>query len=164
LENAVRAGLIVDTIEVAARWTALPMLYLEAIDAVRAVEGTLLASAHQSHAYRDGGCLYFSFAGQPATNDPTAATATLTSGGGATAAADSYYRRVWDLVMAITVAHGGAISHHHGIGLNRGRHLAGALGPAFDVLVSLKQALDRNGVLNPGKLGLPSPFGPVPWP
>jgi alkyldihydroxyacetonephosphate synthase len=33
------------------------------------------------------------------------------------------------------------------------------LGPAFEVLRSLKTALDPNGILNPGKLGLPSPFG-----
>lgn len=148
LESAVRAGLTVDTIEVAARWSALAALYHDVIKAVAAVDGTLLVSAHQSHTYPDGACLYFTFAGHPA--------------GGA--AADSYYRRVWDVVMSVTSARGGTISHHHGIGLNRGRHLAGALGPAFDVLVGLKHALDPRGVLNPGKLGLPAPFGATPWP
>ena len=42
--------------------------------------------------------------------------------------------------------------------------VADALGPAFEVLVAIKRALDPNGVLNPGKLGLPDPFGPVAWP
>jgi alkyldihydroxyacetonephosphate synthase len=155
LESAVRAGLTVDTIEVAARWSALPALYRDVIDGVRAVDGTLVVSAHQSHAYADGACLYFTFAGKPAADGAFGAVAN---------AADAYYRRVWDMVMATTVVHGGAISHHHGIGINRGRHLALALGPAFDVLASVKAALDPHGVLNPGKLGLPSPFGEVPWP
>ena len=149
LEKALRAGLTVDTIEVAARWSMLPRLYREVLAGVGAIDGTLVASAHQSHAYGDGACLYFTFAGdlRPATD-----------------AGDAYYRQVWDVAMAATVAQGGAISHHHGIGLNRGRHLAPALGPAFDALVAVKAALDPNGVLNPGKLGLPSPFGAPPWP
>ena len=149
LEKALRGGLTVDTIEVAARWSVLPRLYRDVIAGVAAIDGTLIASAHQSHAYADGACLYFTFAGDvpPATD-----------------AGDAYYRQVWDVAMAATAAQGGAISHHHGIGLNRGRHLAPALGPAFDALVAVKAALDPNGVLNPGKLGLPSPFGPPPWP
>jgi alkyldihydroxyacetonephosphate synthase len=148
LERAVRGGLTVDTIEVAARWGQLAALYSDVVEALRAAEGTVVASAHQSHAYPDGACLYFTFAGHLDNAD----------------AADDYYRRVWDLVMHITEVHGGVISHHHGVGLNRGRHLPAALGPAFDVLVSLKQTLDPRGVLNPGKLGLPSPFGEAPWP
>ena len=56
---------------------------------------------------------------------------------------------------------GGNLSHHHGVGLNRARFLADALGPAYGVLAAVKSALDPNGILNPGKLGLSSPFGDV---
>jgi alkyldihydroxyacetonephosphate synthase len=155
LEMAVRLGLTVDTIEVAARWSALAAVHREAIDALQRIDGTVVASAHQSHAYADGACLYFTFAGHPAADGAS---------GSIVNAADSYYRRAWDAVVSVITAHGGALSHHHGVGLNRGRYLAGALGPAFDVLGAVKAALDPAGVLNPGKLGLPSPFGEVPWP
>jgi alkyldihydroxyacetonephosphate synthase len=149
LESVTRHGITVDTIEIAARWSALSAIYEDVISALSQIDGTLVASAHQSHAYRDGACLYFTFAGRPAAE---------------AGAADRYYRAAWDAVMSLTRSRGGAISHHHGIGINRGRHLAPALGPAYDVLVRLKAALDPTGVLNPGKLGLPSPFGEVPWP
>ncbi len=117
LDALLRSGLIVDTIEVAASWAALPTVYRSASDGLRAVEDTVVASAHQSHAYRDGACLYFTFAGRPSPGE-----------------AENYYCRAWQAVMAATVANGGAISHHHGIGINRGQELAGALGPTFEVL------------------------------
>ncbi len=60
-----RGGIVVDTVEVSARWAALPGLYRAVLDALGAVDGTLVASAHQSHAYPDGACLYFTFAGRP---------------------------------------------------------------------------------------------------
>jgi len=151
-----RGGVVVDTVEVSARWAALPGLYRAVLDALAGVEGTLVASSHQSHAYTDGACLYFTFAGRP-PDQPAA-------GEGRTEWIDRYYRRAWERVTQATMDAGGAISHHHGIGLNRGRFLAGALGSGFGVLASVKDALDPRGILNPGKLGLPSPFGPVPWP
>jgi alkyldihydroxyacetonephosphate synthase len=49
------------------------------------------------------------------------------------------------------------------VGLNRARFVREALGPAFDVLAATKKALDPRGILNPGKLGLPSPWGEVGW-
>lgn len=148
LQKWVRRGVVLDTVEIAARWSALPRIYDEAIAAVRELPGTVAVSAHQSHAYTDGACLYFSFAGVP-------------EGDGA---GEAYYRQAWDRITGVTLAAGGVLSHHHGVGLNRGRFVAEALGPAFDVLVDLKQTLDPTGVLNPGKLGLPSPFGAPPWP
>lgn len=158
-----RAGIVVDTVEVSARWRALPGLYQSVLAALGQVEGTLVASSHQSHAYPDGACLYFTFVGRPPwAGDPS---------GGDPVGRDEqlrwtadYYRRAWDEVTRATLAAGGAISHHHGIGINRSRFLAEALGGAFDVLTAVKQALDPRGILNPGKLGLDSPYGPVPWP
>jgi alkyldihydroxyacetonephosphate synthase len=142
LEGLIRGGLVVDTMEAAGRWRDLPAMYGAAVDAIAAVDGTLVASAHQSHSYLDGACLYFTFAGKVEPDRR-----------------DDYYRDVWDAGTAAVLAHRGALSHHHGIGLNRARFVRQALGPAFDVLVGLKRALDPVGVLNPGKLGLPSPYG-----
>ena len=153
------AGVVVDTAEIAARWSALPALTEEVLGAMRALPGTLVASVHQSHAYGDGACLYFTFAGRaPAAGDAPGDPA------GAVDWGEDYYCRAWDAVSEATLAHAGALSHHHGIGLNRGRFMARALGGAFDVLASLKATLDPAGIMNPGKLGLPAgPGGPV-WP
>ena len=162
-----RSGIAVDTVEVSARWSVLPGLYRSVLDALTGVEGTLVASSHQSHAYTDGACLYFTFAGRPPMADDAAggsADREGTSGAAEREWVDRYYRRAWDEVTAATMAAGGAISHHHGIGINRSRFLAGALGAGFGVLASVKEALDPNGILNPGKLGLASPYGAVPWP
>jgi alkyldihydroxyacetonephosphate synthase len=147
LEALIRREIVVDTIEIAGRWAALGPIYDEVRAAVSAVEHTLMVSAHQSHAYSDGACIYFTFAGRPPVEER-----------------DRFYVAVWDAATNAVLARGGALSHHHGVGLNRARFVRQALGPAFDVLVAMKQALDPNGILNPGKLGLPDPFGEVLWP
>ena len=148
LEALISRGYVVDTMEVTGSWAALPGIYEAATAALRGVEGTLVASAHQSHSYLDGGCLYFTFAANPgegaSLDDRTA-----------------YYRAAWDAGTRAVLGAGGSLSHHHGVELNRARFVRDALGPAFDVLVTAKQALDPHGILNPGKLGLPSPWGPV---
>lgn len=148
LESLVRAGIVAETVEISGSWRALPRIYERAVEGLAAVEGTIAASAHQSHAYTDGACLYFTFAGRPPE--------------GTSAASEAYYRRAFDAVTEATLGAGGAISHHHGIGLNRGRYMRAHLGGAFAVLEDLKGTLDRRGILNPGKLGLPSPFGEGP--
>jgi alkyldihydroxyacetonephosphate synthase len=147
LEKLITGGLVVDTMEVTGPWSRLPAIYEAALAAIRSVEGTLAASAHQSHAYVDGACLYFTFAGKVAPE-----------------AKDDFYRAAWDAGTRAVLAHGGSLSHHHGIGLNRARFVREALGDAFTTLSALKQALDPAGILNPGKLGLASPFGEVAWP
>ena len=141
-EELGRQGIVADTMEVAAPWSALSGLYQHVVSSVSAVPGTVWTSAHLSHAYGDGACLYVSLAGR----------------------GTEWYVPAWDAAAGAVLAHGGALSHHHGIGLAKARFLPAALGPAHGVLVDVKRALDPAGVLNPGKLGLPDPFGPVGWP
>ena len=147
LQALTRKGFVVDTMEIAAPWARLDAVFSAATSAIMAVPHALAASCHLSHSYLDGACLYFTFAAQPPADE-----------------IDGTYLAMWDAGQRAVLAAGGNLSHHHGIGLNRARFVADALGPAFDVLVSIKQALDPNGILNPGKLGLPSPFGAAPWP
>ncbi|QYG93743.1 FAD-binding oxidoreductase [Iamia sp. SCSIO 61187] len=151
LEALISRGYVVDTMEVTGTWAALPGIYTAATEAIRGVEGTLVASAHQSHSYLDGGCLYFTFAANPGE-------------GADLDTRSAYYRAAWDAGTRAVLAAGGSLSHHHGVGLNRARFVRDALGPAFEVLAATKAALDPHGILNPGKLGLPSPFGEPSWP
>jgi len=152
LEALISKGYVVDTMEVTVPWSRLHAVYEATTEALRAVPGTLAASAHQSHAYVDGACLYFTFAAKVEDED------------GSTLERDRCYRQLWDAGQRAVLAGGGTLSHHHGVGLNRSRFTAEALGGGHAVLQAVKDALDPNGILNPGKLGLRSPFGEVAYP
>ena len=70
---------------------------------------------------------------------------------------------MWNAAQRAALAAAGNLAHHHGVGLNRGRFMREAMGDAFNVLVAMKQALDPRDIFNPGKLGLPTRRGTVPW-
>ena len=145
LEPLIAGGLVVDTMEVAGPWSVLEAAYHAAVEAMSAVPGCLAASAHASHSYTDGACLYFTFGGKPSEDTPETKAV--------------LHRDIWDAGQSAALRAGCALSHHHGVGLHRGRYMAEALGAGLEVLQSLKDALDPRGILNPGKLGLDSPFG-----
>ena len=147
LGEAVSAGVVVDTCEIAARWSALPVIHAAAVDRFMALAGAAVISCHQSHAYPDGACLYFTFAGIPDSG-----------------AQESFYAAAWEAIEGATLEAGGALSHHHGVGLLRASLVPRALGSGHAVLAALKLALDPHGTLNPGGLGLPSPHRVVSWP
>jgi D-lactate dehydrogenase (cytochrome) len=62
--------------------------------------------------------------------------------------ADEVYERLVDRALAA----GGTCTGEHGIGLGKRRALVREAGPAVDVMKSLKQALDPQGLLNPDKI------------
>ncbi|HZY06669.1 MAG TPA: FAD-linked oxidase C-terminal domain-containing protein, partial [Ilumatobacteraceae bacterium] len=147
LQGLTRKGFVVDTMEIAAPWSRLATIFDEARTALMQVEHARVASCHLSHSYLDGACLYFTFAATPPPDQ-----------------IESTYVAMWDAGQRAVLHAGGNLSHHHGIGLNRHRFMAEAMGTSLGVLQAVKDALDPAGILNPGKLGLTSPFGTVDWP
>ncbi|NUU03902.1 FAD-binding oxidoreductase [Herbaspirillum robiniae] len=130
-------GFVADTLEMSGPWRDLPAIYDDVVKAINAVPGTLAGSAHQSHAYVDGACLYFSLRGEVAVEDR-----------------QKWYRQAWDAANAVLIRYNAALSHHHGIGLLRAPYMEASLNTAFPLLATVKQALDPKNILNPGKLGL----------
>jgi alkyldihydroxyacetonephosphate synthase len=140
------AGGWADTMEVAAPWSKLGALY----DGVRRALGKhVFVMAHFSHAYPDGCCIYFSFAGSAAPGRPWDE-----------GCADTY-DRAWPAALDAAIAAGGTLSHHHGVGRSKAPRLGAELGEGVRVVRALQRAFDPNGILNPGNL-LPPP-SPEPY-
>ncbi len=59
-----------------------------------------------------------------------------------------------DELAELAIEMGGTVTAEHGTGLARNPYIEKQLGPALDVMRSIKKALDPNGILNPGKMGL----------
>ncbi|MEM5315171.1 FAD-binding oxidoreductase [Paraburkholderia sp. JHI869] len=130
-------GFVADTLEMIGPWKDLAGIYDDVVKAINAVPGTLAGSAHQSHAYVDGACLYFSLRGDVEVADRA-----------------QWYRAAWDAANRVIIQYNATLSHHHGVGLLRAPYMNDSLGSAFAVLETIKQALDPKNILNPGKLGL----------
>ena len=135
-EYFLKQGMVVDTIEVASTWDRIEQLYAGVLAGMRAVPGLIVASGHSSHSYGTGTNIYFTFAARPDRPDDL----------------ETLYFGVWSAAMEATLAAGGTVSHHHGIGRVRRDWLARELGTAYGMLASLRAAFDPLGIMNPGAL------------
>ncbi|RZU33999.1 FAD-binding oxidoreductase [Blastococcus saxobsidens] len=133
-------GLMVETLETAATWTALPTVY----DSVRrALRESLTRGGHQplvmthlSHGYPTGGSLYFTVIAD--RDDALPIQQWLTAKRAAT-----------DALLAA----GGTLTHHHAVGADHRPWLEREVGPlGVEVLRAVKERLDPKGICNPGVL------------
>ncbi len=125
----------VDTMEVATTWRDMESLYY---GVKKAVAPHAFIMAHFSHAYRDGCCIYFSFASSSDSDEEMEDT----------------YGRVWQEALKAVHDHGGTITHHHGVGLSKGAMLPVEFGDLWPVFQDIKLRIDPKNRMNPGKLGL----------
>ncbi len=132
-------GVVFDTIEVAVGWDKAEDFYENVSTDMKKIKGVLFASAHASHFYPQGVCFYFTFAGMPPRGKKH----------------EDFYQNVWKVAMDSTLKNGGTISHHHGIGRQRGPWMSEELGDAgFKLLKKLKKSVDSDGIMNPGDMGV----------
>jgi alkyldihydroxyacetonephosphate synthase len=133
-------GLLVETLETAATWSALPTVY----DAVRAAlrrsltrDGRRpLVMSHVSHGYPTGASLYVTVLADRDDELP------LQQWLGAKRAAT-------DALLAA----GGTLTHHHAVGADHRPWMEREIGPlGVEVLRAVKQRLDPHGICNPGVL------------
>ncbi|MCW2700354.1 MAG: FAD/FMN-containing dehydrogenase [Blastococcus sp.] len=134
------AGLLVETLETAATWSALPTVY----DAVRrALRESLtrdgrrpLVMSHLSHGYPTGASLYVTVVAD--RDDALPIQQWL---GAKRAATDAL------------LGAGGTLTHHHAVGAVHRPWLEREVGPlGVEVLRAVKQRLDPQGICNPGVL------------
>jgi alkyldihydroxyacetonephosphate synthase len=64
------------------------------------------------------------------------------------------HERIWEDGVRAILGAGGVINDHHGVGLKLAPYMRDQYGPALDTLRRIKEVLDPNGIMNPGKLGL----------
>jgi alkyldihydroxyacetonephosphate synthase len=100
--------------------------------------------AHFSHWFPWGASLYDRFLLRDSPPDPVEAQA--------------LHDEIWDVAVRTSLAHGGMINEHHGVGRKLHRFMREQYGDAWPFLERLKQAIDPHGIMNPGKVG----FEPVP--
>jgi len=125
-----------DTIDIVATYDKLENVYHAMKEAMEAHDAVVMS--HFSHMYQNGGSIYMIFF----TSQPDAESAWAT------------YKRIWDDGVAACLREGGTMSHQHGVGLSRSTYTEDELGSSFSVLKKIKDSLDPNGIMNPGKLGL----------
>ena len=135
-------GYALDTLETAVPWSSVLPTAEETQKVIREglaeIGERALVFAHLSHVYKDGAGIYVTYLYRRA-DDP-----------------DETLRR-WQVLKGaasrVIVAHGGTISHQHGVGLDHAPYLTAekcVLG--MQLLEAARRTFDPQSMLNPGKL------------
>jgi alkyldihydroxyacetonephosphate synthase len=123
-------GVMVDTLESGVAWDNLHRLYEGVRGYIKSRKRTVCMT-HASHFYPQGTNLYFIFISRMDEIEE--------------------YRQFQSGIIEHIAAHGGSLSHHHGVGKMIGPWMAKHLGDQqMDVLRTVKSHFDPHGIMNPG--------------
>ncbi len=131
-------GIMTDTLETAVTWDKLLNVWKAAHEYISRRPKAFMM-IHISHVYENGANLYFTFLSPMEKGNEKQDFA-------------SFHRGLVETILA----HGGSISHHHGVGRVLAPWMEGHLGKSsMELLRAVKKHLDPNDIMNPGgTLGL----------
>ncbi len=131
--------IVADTIEIAIMWEKAAEVYHAVLEATSKIMGNLLISAHVSHFYSNGVGYYFTFGGVPPKGTSEF----------------EFYQQCWNTTVKTVLDIGGSFGHHHGVGISRSHWMEREWGTVgLDKMKKIKNILDPNNILNPGKIYL----------
>ena len=128
-------GILLDTLECAVTWSQMEEVHKYVREFIKSRPATVCMT-HLSHAYPQGGNLYFIFIAKMNT-------------------IKEFLELQYGILEHIQKS-GAAISHHHGVGKQSSPWMEGQIGSAqMDVVRALKKHFDPHNIMNPGgTLGL----------
>lgn len=135
-------GYATDTLETAVPWSKVEETTRSILNALsnglQSWDERVLAFAHLSHVYRDGASIYATYLFRR-SGDPDVDLAR--------------WQTLKSAASQAILAHGGTISHQHGVGLDHAPYLQNEKGElGMNALRAVCRVFDPQGSLNPGKL------------
>jgi alkyldihydroxyacetonephosphate synthase len=128
------------TTEISADWSTVNDIYESALKRILAeIPDITMAGGHSSHSYINGTNMYFNYFYDLVDCGPEEEVT-------------KYYLPIISIICEETLARGGSIVHHHGIGKARAPWVRDEYGTSFPLLQTLKQAFDPNGIMNKGTI------------
>ncbi|MDR1308740.1 MAG: FAD-binding oxidoreductase [Deltaproteobacteria bacterium] len=128
------------TTEISANWSALFPIYEAAMRRVRAeVPDLTLLGGHSSHGYINGANIYFVYYYNLVDITPEQEIS-------------KYHLAIKRIIVEETLARGGSMCHHHGVGKHRAAWIREEYGSSYPILETLKRAFDPAGIMNPGDI------------
>lgn len=141
-------GYALDTLESALPWSkvdhAIQQAVTEMQHALEPFGERVHVFAHLSHMYNDGASFYITYLFRQARNEDDMLLPAETL---------RRWHAIKDTASQVILAHGGTISHQHGVGIDHAPYLPaekGSLG--MQTLHTVFQQFDPQGMMNPGKL------------
>ncbi|MDR2386614.1 MAG: FAD-binding oxidoreductase [Deltaproteobacteria bacterium] len=128
------------TTEISANWSELYPIYQAVIKRVRAeVPDLTLLGGHSSHGYINGANIYFVYYYNLVNIKPEEEIS-------------KYHLAIKKIIVEETLARGGSMCHHHGVGKHRVAWIKEEYGSSYYILKTLKEAFDPNKIMNMGDI------------
>jgi alkyldihydroxyacetonephosphate synthase len=149
-DDLLDAGYLVETLETATSWSRLPALREAVVGSLRSRLGAAgtppVVLCHVSHLYPAGASLYVTVLARQLDGDLESRA--------------EQWQNAKNAATETLLAAGGTLTHHHGVGVDHRGWMSAEVGDVgVRALRAVKEALDPQGILNPGKL-LPAETAP----